>query len=276
MHLKSERDLTYLRRSADLVSRTLGEVAKHVRVGMTTRELDAIAEAYIRDNGARPAFKGYDPGWGGGAFPGVLCMSVNDVVVHGFPSDYELQDGDIISVDCGVELDGYFGDCAYTFGIGTLSAEKRHLCRTTYEALHKGIEQMKVGGRIGDIAHAVQQHCESNDCGIVRDLVGHGIGMELHESPSVPNYGRRGSGAKIKAGLTICIEPMVNLGTYRVKTDRDKWTVRTEDGSPSAHYEHMVAARKGEPAEVLTTYAYIEASIEAPYQEALYGETTSH
>ena len=276
MHLKSERDLVYLRRSADLVSRTLGEVARHVRPGVTTRELDEIAEAFIRDNGGRPAFKGYDPGWGGGRFPGSLCVSVNDVVVHGFPSDYALEEGDLLAVDCGVELDGYFGDCAYTFAVGEVSDEKRHLCRTTFDALHRGIEQVRHGQRIGDVAFAVQQHCEANGCGVVRDLVGHGIGMELHESPSVPNYGKRGSGAKIKAGLTICIEPMVNLGTYRVSTDSDKWTVRTEDGSPSAHYEHMVLARKGEAPEVLTTYRYIETHIEAPYHEVLHGETASH
>ncbi len=276
MHLKSERDLAYLRRSADLVSRTLGEVARHIRVGVTTAELDRIAEDFIYSHGARPAFKGHDPGWGGGKFPGVLCMSVNDVVVHGFPSDYKLQDGDIITVDCGVELDGYFGDCAFTFAIGTISDEKRHLCRTTYQALHKGIEQVRHGQRIGDVAFAVQEHCESNGCGVVRDLVGHGIGMELHESPSVPNYGKRGSGAKIKAGLTICIEPMVNLGTHRVKTDSDKWTVRTEDGSPSAHYEHMVVARKGEAPEVLTTYRYIENHIDPPYHGVLHGQAASH
>ncbi len=276
MHLKSERDLSFLRRSADLVSRTLGEVARHVQVGVTTRELDHVAEAFIRARGGRPAFKGYDPGWGGGRFPATLCISLNDIVVHGFPSDYALRDGDLISVDCGVELDGYFGDSAYTFAVGTLSDENRHLCRTTYEALERGVAQVRVGGRIGDVAFAVQQHCEANGCGVVRDLVGHGIGMELHESPSVPNFGKRGSGAKIKAGLTICIEPMVNRGTYKVYTDADKWTVRTEDGAPSAHYEHMVVARKGEAPEVLTTFAFIEEHIDAPYEEVLHGETASH
>ncbi len=276
MHLKSERDLAFLRCSADLVSRTLGEVARHVRVGVTTASLDSIAEDYIRSNGARPAFKGYDPGWGGGVFPGSLCMSVNDVVVHGFPSDYALQDGDLVSVDCGVELDGYFGDCAYTFVVGTPSESVLHLCCTTYEALYKGIEQVRHGGRVGDIGFAVQRHCEAEGHGVVRELVGHGIGMELHESPSIPNFGRRGTGAKIKAGLTICIEPMVNAGTHEVKTDADGWTVRSEDGSPSAHYEHMVVARKGEAAEVLTTYDHIEAQIDVPYQKTLHGQTESH
>ncbi len=265
MHLKSERDLDFLRKSADLVSRTLAEVAKHVRVGATTRELDQVAEDFILSHGARPAFKGYDPGWGGGKFPGSLCISVNDVVVHGIPSDYALQNGDLVTADCGVELDGYFGDSAYTFAVGTLSAANRHLCTTTFEALWKGIEQVQHGGRIGDVAHAVEQHCEINGCGVVRELVGHGIGRELHEAPSVPNFGRRKTGAKIKSGLTICIEPMVNAGTHEVTTDDDGWTVRSADRLPSAHYEHMVVARKGRGPEVLTTFEYVEREIDAPY-----------
>lgn len=259
---KSEREVDRLRESAHLVGRTLAEVARHVRPGVTTRELDEVAEAFIRTHDAVPAFKGYR------GFPSTLCISVNDEVVHGFPGDYVLQEGDLVSVDCGVHLRGYYGDSAYTFAVGEISPEDARLCRVTYEALYKGIEQAVHGKRIGDIGHAVQSHCEGYGYGVVRDLVGHGIGRSLHEDPQVPNFGRRGAGRKLKEGLTLCIEPMINRGTDEVTTDADGWTIRTADRLPSAHYEHMVVVRRGQ-AEVLSTFEYIEAVIEAPYQESI-------
>jgi methionyl aminopeptidase len=254
--LKSDRDIAFLRRSADLVSRTLGEVAKAVGEGVTLVELDEIADAFIRENGARPAFRGYDPGWGGGAFPGSVCSSVNDVVVHGFPTDYALQSGDIVTIDIGVELDGYFGDSGYTFSVGDVAHDVLDLMATTYESLMLGVAQAVHGKRVGAISHAVQTHCESRGYGVVRDLVGHGIGTSLHESPQVPNFGAIKSGAKMKRGLTICIEPMIGLESGETTTDDDQWTVRTADRKPAAHYEHMVVVQKDEPL-VLTTFDYI-------------------
>lgn len=261
IHLKSERELERLRASADLVSRTLAEVARHIAPGVTTAALDAVAETFIRDHGAVPAFKGYRVG--GLVFPSTLCTSVNDVVVHGIPEDRPLEEGDLVSVDCGVVLDGFYGDSAFTFGVGTVSAERAHLCRITYEALHRGLEQAVSGRRLGDIGQAVQDHCEAAGYGVVRDLVGHGIGRRLHEDPQVPNFGRRGTGRKLKPGMTLCIEPMVNRGTHAVETDADGWTVRTADGQASAHYEHMVAIHRGRP-EILTTFSHIEAVVPTP------------
>ncbi|ARA91806.1 MAG: type I methionyl aminopeptidase [Bacteroidetes bacterium] len=263
VHIKSEREIDRLRASADLVGRALGEVARHIRPGVTTAELDAIAEDYLRTHNGRPAFKGYRVG-NLPPFPGTLCVSVNDVVVHGIPGPYVLQEGDLLSVDCGVELDGYYGDYAYTFAVGSISEEKAALCRVTYEALLEGIARAVHGHRVGDISAAVQDYCESRGYGVVRDLVGHGIGRKLHEDPQVPNFGRRGTGRKLKEGMTLCIEPMINQRTPEVVTDPDGWTVRTADGLPSAHYEHMVVVRRGQP-EVLSTFAYIEEHIEAPY-----------
>ncbi len=262
VHLKSEREIERLRAAADLVGRTLAEVARHVRPGVTTRALDAVAEDYIRRHNAAPAFKGYEVG--GRVFPNTLCVSKDDVVVHGIPDDVPLEEGALLSVDCGVVLDGYYGDSAYTFAVGEISGEKAQLCRVTYEALYLGIEQAVAGRRIGDISYAVQAHCEKHGYGIVRDLVGHGIGRRLHEDPQVPNFGRRGTGRKLKPGMTICIEPMVNMGSAEVYTDADGWTVRTADGRASAHYEHMVAIRQGGPPEILTTFDYIEDVIETP------------
>ncbi|GIV59290.1 type I methionyl aminopeptidase [Rhodocaloribacter litoris] len=262
VHLKSDRELARLRESAELVGRTLAEVARHIRPGVTTRELDAVAEAFIRRHGAVPAFKGYQVG--GRVFPATLCVSRNDVVVHGIPDEVPLEEGDLLSVDCGVVLNGYYGDSAYTFAVGAISAERVQLCRVTYEALLKGIAESVAGRRVGDIAYAVQTHCEQYGYGVVRDLVGHGIGRRLHEDPQVPNFGRRGTGRKLKPGMTFCIEPMVNLGTAEVVTEADGWTVRTADGQPSAHYEHMVAVQRGGPPEVLTTFAYIEEVIGTP------------
>ena len=266
IHLKSQREIDQMRASADLVGRTLAEVARHIEVGVTTQELDAVAEDFIRTHDAEPAFKGYRVGRN--VFPSTLCTSVNDVVVHGIPDDRPLEEGDLLSIDCGVELDGYFGDSAYTFAVGALPEDKRRLCRATYEALHEGIDQAVAGNRVGDISNAVQTHCEQQGFGIVRDLVGHGIGRKLHEDPQVPNYGRPGRGRRLKSGLTICIEPMVNAGTGNVATDSDGWTVRSADGRPSAHYEHMVVVRDGE-AEVLSTFSYIEDVIEAPYDQSV-------
>lgn len=264
IHLKSDREIELMRASAELVGRALAEVAKEVQPGVTTARLDEIAETYLRDHGGRPAFKGYQVG-NLMPFPGTLCISVDDVIVHGIPGDYVLQEGDLLSVDCGVELDGYFGDYAYTFGVGEISEEKAALCRVTYESLEAGIERAVVGNRIGDISHAVQSYCEERGYGVVRDLVGHGIGQRLHEDPQVPNVGRRGTGRKLKDGLTICIEPMINAGTGDVAVDEDGWTVRTADARPSAHYEHMVVVRRGQP-EVLSTFEYIEAIVDAPYK----------
>ena len=273
IHLKSQREIDRMRESADLVGRTLAEVARHIDVGVSLDDLDAVAEDFIRTHDAEPAFKGYQVGQN--VFPNTLCTSVNDVVVHGIPSDYALQDGDLLSIDCGVKLDGYYGDSAFTFAVGTPSDEDLALCRTTYEALHRGIDQAVAGNRIGDISHAVQSHCESHGYGIVRDLVGHGIGQELHEDPQVPNFGEAGRGRRLKPGLSMCIEPMVNRGTGDVTTDADGWTIRSADGLPSAHYEHMVVVQDGE-AEVLSTFEYIEDVVQPPYAIALKEKPTAN
>lgn len=264
VHLKSTREIERLRASADLVGRTLAEVARHIEVGVTTKELDAIAEDYIRTHGAEPAFKGHRSG--NNVFPASLCVSVNDEVVHGIPDEYVLQDGDLLSIDCGVVLDGYVGDSAYTFAVGTLSEDDKRLCHVTYEALNEGIEQAIAGNRIGDIGHAVQSRCRGY--GIVRELCGHGVGKSLWEEPQVPNYGRPGEGRAMRSGLTICIEPMINRGTDAIETDADGWTVRTADGSQSAHYEHMVAVHEDGP-DVLSTFEYIEDVVDAPYELSL-------
>jgi methionyl aminopeptidase len=263
VHLKSQREIERLRESADLVGRTLAEVARHIEVGTTLTELDAIAEDYIRTHGAEPAFKGYQVG--DNVFPNTLCTSVNDAVVHGIPDDYALQDGDLLSLDCGVKLNGYYGDYGYTFGVGSISEDDAALCRTTYEALRKGIDQAVEGNRVGDISYAVQAHCESGGYGVVRELVGHGIGQSLHEDPQVPNFGSPGQGRRLKQGLSICIEPMINQGGPEVTTDPDGWTIRAADGRPSAHYEHMVVVREGE-AEVISSFDPIEDEIQPPYE----------
>ena len=263
VHLKSQREIERLRESADLVGRTLAEVARHIDVGVTLNELDAVAEEFIRTHDAEPAFKGYQVG--DNVFPNTLCTSVNEAVVHGIPSDYALQDGDLLSVDCGVKLNGYYGDSGYTFGVGTVAEEEAALCRTTYEALWKGIDQAVEGHRVGDISHAVQTHCEAAGYGIVRDLVGHGIGQSLHEDPQVPNFGSPGDGRRLKRGLSICIEPMINQGGPEVTTAPDGWTIRAADGRPSAHYEHMVVVAEEGP-EVLSTFDYIEDAIQPPYE----------
>ncbi len=260
IHLKSPRDIEGLRRSADLVGRTLTEVARRIRPGVVTAELDRVAEEIIRDAGARPAFKGYTVP-GADPFPATLCVSVNDVVVHGIPGDYALEEGDIVSVDCGVELEGYFGDFAYTFGVGEITEEKAALLAATKQSLLDSISYGLEGNRLGDIGHAVQSYCEARGYGVVRDLVGHGIGKRMHEDPQVPNVGRRGTGKKLRAGMTLCVEPMITAGTPDVVVDEDRWTVRTADGRPAAHFEHMIAIRKGGAPDVLSSFESIEAAL---------------
>lgn len=272
VHLKSKREIERLRESADLVGDTLAEVARHIEVGVTLEELDAIAEDYIRTHDAEPAFKGYQVG--DNVFPNTLCTSVNDAVVHGIPDDYALQGGDLLSIDCGAKLNGYYGDWGYTFAVGTIADEDAALCRATYEALLKGIEQAVAGRRVGDISHAVQSHCEARGFSVVRDLVGHGIGQSLHEDPQVPNFGEPGRGRLLKPGLSMCIEPMINRGAAQVATDADGWTVRASDGLPSAHYEHMVVVHE-EETEVLSNFEYIEDVIEPPYEIDVLTETTT-
>lgn len=265
VHLKSDREIERLRTSADLVGRTLGQIASLIRPGVSTLELDKVAEEFIRDHGAEPAFKGYKVGHL--VFPGTLCTSVNDQVVHGIPDDRPLEEGDILSADCGVLLDGFYGDSAYTFAVGEISEETRALLTATYESLMLGIAEATTGKRLGDIGAAIQTHCEAKGYGVVKDLVGHGIGRNLHEDPQVPNYGRAGSGRKLKTGLTVCIEPMINRGTASVRTEGDGWTVKTADSLPSAHYEHMIAVRPGQ-AELLTTFRYIEEALDVlPYEQ---------
>ena len=240
-----------MREANNLVSRTLGEVAKWVAPGVTTHKLDTIAREFILDNGGRPACLGY------GGFPGTLCIEVNEVVVHGFPSNYTLREGDIIGTDCVVEYKGFNGDTCYTFPVGEVDEKVLNLCRTTKESLYKGIEACVEGKRIGDIANAIQTYCESRGYTIVREMCGHGIGKKMHEDPEVPNYGRRGIGPIIKNGMCLAIEPMINLGSRNVKIASDGWTCSTKDGKPSAHYEHTVAVVNGK-AEILTTFDYIQ------------------
>lgn len=271
MGLKTDKEIDVLRTCADIVSRTLAEVARFVEPGITTAQLDREAERYVRAQGAEPAFKGYRVG-SLPPFPGTLCVSVNDAVVHGMPGSYALQAGDVVSIDCGVCFQGYFGDSAFTFAVGDIAADDARLCRTTFESLQKGVAQARPGQRLGDVSSAVQRHCEARGYGVVRELVGHGIGRALHEDPQVPNVGQPHSGRKLRTGLVFCLEPMINRGTYRIVTDRDKWTVRTADGATSAHYEHMVAVGRQGP-EVLTTFDYIEDVSLPPYSiaEPTYG-----
>lgn len=258
--LKTEDEIELLRQSNQLVGLTLAEVAKYIRPGVTTLELDQIAEQFIRDHGAIPTFKGY-PNHNGQPFPGTLCTSVNDVVVHGIPNKEILKDGDIVSVDCGVLLNGFCGDSAYTFAIGEVGEEVLKLLTATKEALYLGIEQAVQGKRLGDIGNAIQSHCEGQSYGVVREFVGHGIGRNMHEDPQVPNYGRRGTGTQLKRGLCIAIEPMITLGSRQVVMDRDGWTVRTTDRKPAAHFEHTVAVNSGK-ADILSTFDFIEQVLE--------------
>ena len=251
IYYKSTEEIELIRESSLLVSKTLAEVAKIIAPGITTIALDKLAYEFIQDHGAIPAFLNY------GGFPNSLCISPNDQVVHGFPNEYVIKEGDLISVDCGVIKNNFFGDSAYTFSIGEVDAEKQKLTKVTQECLNLAIEKAVVGMRIGDIAFAVQNHAETNGFGVVRELVGHGVGVKLHEKPEVPNYGKRGSGVKLEEGMVIAIEPMINAGTAAVKFWSDGWTVTTKDNKPSAHFEHTVAIKKGK-ADVLSTFSLIE------------------
>ena len=246
-----------MRRANQLVGKTLGELAKHIKPGVTTLQLDKIADEFIRDHGAIPTFKDF-PNPYGAPFPASICTSVNDAVVHGVPNNETvLKDGDIISIDCGTLLDGFNGDSAYTFCVGEVSEDVKKLLRTTREALYLGIENAVAGRHLGDISSAVQDHCEKEGYGVVRELTGHGIGREMHEDPQVPNYGRRGNGVLLKAGMCIAIEPMITMGDRSIYMMPDRWTIRTRDGKPAAHCEHTIAIRQGK-AEILSSFDEIE------------------
>ena len=251
IYLKTNEEIELMRIANRMVGATLAEVAKQIAPGVTTLQLDKIAEEYIRDNGGIPLFKGYN------GFPNALCTSVNENVVHGIPVAHPLKEGDIVSVDCGVKINGYCGDSAYTFEIGDVSPEIKHLLQTTKAALYEGISYAVEGKRVGDVSHAVQVYCESRGYSVVRKLVGHGIGKDMHEAPEVPNYGKKGYGTLLKEGMCIAIEPMINLGSKDVKFEKDGWTVHTRDRKPSAHFEHTVAIRPGK-ADILSTFEWIE------------------
>jgi len=251
VQLKTEDELAIIRESAEILGKAHGEVAKLVKPGVKTALLDKIAEEYIRDQGGSPSFKNYN------GFPASLCISVNEVVVHGFPGNHELRETDIISVDCGVYFKGYHSDSAYTYPLEGVKPETLLLLERTYESLFRGIEQAKAGNRIGDVAFAIQHYVEGFGYGVVRELVGHGVGKKLHEDPEVPNYGKRGKGVKIVPGMVFAIEPMINQGTRNVVQERDGWTIRTSDKKPSAHFEHTVAVH-ADRTEILTTHKYIE------------------
>jgi len=257
VHYKTEEDIQVIRESARVLGLVHGEVAKRIRPGVKTKDLDKVAEEFIQDHGGSPSFKNYH------GFPAALCISVNETVVHGFPGGYELKDRDIISIDCGVLYKGFHSDSAYTYPLPEASAEVLNLLDRTYESLFAGIEQAKAGNRIGDIGFAIQTYVEKFGYGVVRELVGHGVGKDLHEDPEVPNYGRRGKGMKIVPGMVFAIEPMINMGTKSVVQEEDGWTIRTQDKKPSAHFEHMVAIYQ-DRTEILTTHEYIEQNY--PYQ----------
>jgi methionyl aminopeptidase len=259
IQVRTESEIELLRTSSLLVGRTLAEVAKLIQPGVTTAALDRVAETFIRDHGAEPGFKGYN------GFPATLCTSVNHHVVHGIPNEDPLQEGDIVSVDCGVLKEGYYGDSAYTFMVGDVKPEVRRLLQVTQECLEEAIEETIAGNRIGDIGWAVQEHAEASGYGVVRELVGHGVGSSLHEPPEVPNYGRPGNGVKLVAGMVLAIEPMINLGRKAVVQESDGWTIATADGLPSAHFEHDVVVREGK-AEVLSTFKWIEEALGAVKQ----------
>jgi methionyl aminopeptidase len=251
IYLKTDEEIELMRVANLLVGATLAEVAKHVAPGVTTLQLDTIAEEFIRDHGAIPLFKGFD------GFPNSLCISVNDQVVHGIPGAMVLKEGDIVSVDCGAKLNGYCGDSAYTFEVGEVAPEVKRLLQTTKESLYAGIEQATDGKRTGDVGSAIQHYCEDRGYSVVRELVGHGIGKAMHEAPEVPNYGKKGHGVLLRNGMCIAIEPMINLGKKNVKFEKDGWTVRTADRKPSAHFEHTIAIREGR-ADILSSFEMID------------------
>ncbi|MBC9795154.1 type I methionyl aminopeptidase [Sinomicrobium weinanense] len=250
IHVKSPEQIELMRESALIVSKTLGMLAKEVKPGVTTIQLDKLAEQFIRDHGAKPGFLGlYD-------CPSTLLTSINMAVVHGLPTDEPLKEGDIVSIDCGALMNGFYGDHAYTFEIGEIAPETKKLLEVTKESLYIGIKEFKAGNRVGDVGHAIQQYCEKHGYGVVRELVGHGVGEKMHEDPEMPNYGKRGRGKKFIEGMVVAIEPMINMGTQRIKQLKDGWTIVTADGKPSAHFEHDVALVDGKP-ELLSTFAYI-------------------
>ncbi|HEY5751130.1 MAG TPA: type I methionyl aminopeptidase [Chryseolinea sp.] len=251
INLKTADELQIMKEGAQILGKAHGEIARKVKPGVKTKDLDKLAEEYIRDNGGIPSFKHYN------GFPSSLCISVNDVVVHGFPGNYEVKETDIISIDCGVLYKGFHSDSAYTYPLEGVGPETLLLLNRTYESLYRGIAQAKAGNRIGDVSYAIQSYVESFGYGVVRELVGHGVGRKLHEDPEVPNYGKRGKGVKIIAGMVFAIEPMINRGTKNVVQDNDGWTVRTADHMPSAHFEHTVAVTESETV-ILTTHEYIE------------------
>ena len=251
IYLKTLEEIELMREANTLVSRTLGEVAKWVAPGVTTLRLDTIAREFIQDNGGIPACLGY------GGFPGTLCIEVNETVVHGFPSNYALRDGDIIGTDCVVEKNGFCGDMCYTFAVGEVDPKVLELCKVTRRSLDLGIEACKEGKRIGDVANAIQTFCEHHGYSVVREMCGHGIGKKMHEDPEVPNYGRRGTGPLIKNGMCIAIEPMINLGSKNIVIERDGWTTRTKDRKPSAHFEHSIAVHHGKP-DILSSFEYVK------------------
>jgi methionyl aminopeptidase len=250
---KTDEEIQIIRESAQILGRAHGEVAKRVKPGVKTKELDQIAEEFILDNGGLPSFKNYH------GFPAALCISVNETVVHGFPGDYELKETDIVSVDCGVKFKGFHSDSAYTYPLPKVSEEVLKLLNRTYDSLELGIAEAKAGNRVGDISFAIQNYVEQFGYGVVRELVGHGVGKDLHEDPEVPNYGKKGKGVKLSAGMVFAIEPMINMGTKNVVQEKDGWTIRTTDRKPSAHFEHTVAILK-DGTEILTTHEYIEES----------------
>ncbi|MCC5908477.1 MAG: type I methionyl aminopeptidase [Balneolaceae bacterium] len=266
--LKSESEIDKMRIAAQLVSRTLAEVARVIEPGVETGKLDRIAEDYILKHNARPAFKGYGPKKN--PFPATLCISVNNEVVHGIPGKRKLSEGDIVSIDCGVEKNGFFGDHAYTFMVGDCTEEDKKLLRITLESLYKGIEKAIHGNKTGDIGSSIQKHCEKEGYGVVRDLVGHGIGKDMHEDPSVPNFGKPGRGDRLRTGMTLAVEPMITRGTWKVKTLPDKWTIVTADGSNAAHFEHDIVVREGE-AEILSSFDYIAEITKNEILEPNYG-----
>ncbi len=252
MILKSKSEIELIRQNCLMVSDVLALVAGVIKPGVTGKYLDQLAEEYIRDQGAEPGFKGYN------GFPSTLCISINQAVVHGIPTDIPFNNGDIVSIDCGVKMNGYFGDAAFTFPIGDISYEAYELCSVTKTALYLGIEKALINNRVGDVSFAIQHYTETvNSFGVVRELVGHGLGQSLHEPPEVPNFGKRGRGPKLKEGLVIAIEPMINLGSRRVKQLPDGWTIVTADGKPSAHYEHSIAVTADGP-DILSDHVRIE------------------
>jgi methionyl aminopeptidase len=249
--LKSDEEVLLIKESAQILGKAHAEVAKWIKPGVVTKQLDKVADEFIRDNKGYPSFKGYN------GFPSALCISLNETVVHGFPSQYQLKEGDVISIDCGVKLNGFHSDSAYTYPVGNVSSEVINLLKRTKQSLYLGIEQATEGKRVGDIGYSIQTYVERFGYGVVRELVGHGVGRNLHESPEVPNYGKRGQGPKLREGMVIAIEPMITLGKRAVVQEKDGWTIRTSDRKPAAHFEHTVLVRKGK-AEILTTFQYIE------------------